>query len=431
MPPRRAFFARRNTVDEPPFSRGAFLFFGAQFLVRGKYLVDVHYIRRMSKACTVLAATLLCAGLLWAQAPDAPSTPGQQPAEKAPAAKIAQEAAPAQNSRAYREVLDETGRTVRVPQPVERIVSLAPNLTETIYALGLQDHLVGDTDYCDYPPEAQKKPKVGGTINPSIEEVAAMRPDVVLMASINRFETVRALDDLNIPVYETDPHNVQEILTSTIKLADVLGVAQNGVALAGEMQQRLADLQQRLGELPARRVLFVVWTEPLISIGKNTFIADALRKAGAVSIVDTTQDWPKVSLEEIVSLQPEFLVFTVQNDEKAPDLLALSALPGWRSLEAVRNHRFVIVSDAVNRPAPRIISAIEDMARQLHPEAFIDSPGSQPALNKDPSSRDFLGKNKMERPSANPEKRPTLQSAMQAMNGVASCTQAEAWPCNR
>ncbi len=367
MPPRRAFFARRNTVDKPPVSRGAFLFFWRAISVKGKYLAGVNYIRLMSNGCVALACALLCAGLLWAQAPSVPSAPGQQQGEKTPSAKAAPEAASPQNARAYREVIDETGRTVRVPQPVGRIVSLAPNLTETVYALGLQDRLVGDTDYCDYPAEAQKKPKVGGTINPSIEQVAALRPDVVLMASINRFETVRALDDLKIPVYETDPHNVQEILASTIKLADVLGVAENGVALAGEMQQRLAELQRRLAEHPARRVLFVVWAEPLISIGKNTFIADALRKAGAVSIVDTTQDWPKVSLEEIVSLQPEFLVFTVQNDEKAPDLLTLSALPGWRSLDAVRNHRFVIVSDAVNRPAPRIVSAIEDMAQAAAP----------------------------------------------------------------
>jgi iron complex transport system substrate-binding protein len=426
MPPRCAFFARRNTLDEPPVSRGAFLFFGAGFLVKERYLVDVKYIRRMSNGCAVLACALLCAGLLRAQAPNVPSVPGQQPGEKAPSAKAAPEAASPKNAHAYREVTDETGRTVRLLQPVGRIVSLAPNLTETIYALGLQDRLVGDTDYCDYPVEAQKKPKVGGTINPSIEQVAALRPDVVLMASINRFETVRALDDLNIPVYETDPHNVQEILASTIKLADVLGVAENGVAVAGEMQQRLAELQRRLGDHPARRVLFVVWAEPLISIGKNTFIADALRKAGAVSIVDTTQDWPKVSLEEIVRLQPEFLVFTVQNDEKAPDLLTLSALPGWRSLDAVRNHRFVIVSDAVNRPAPRIVSAIEDMARQLHPEAFPDGPGSQPPLSKDP-----LKKENVDKPNITPEKNPTSQSAKVMENAPVFCMRTEDLACNR
>jgi iron complex transport system substrate-binding protein len=387
--------------------------------------LDGNYIRRLGATWAALGvALLLPVGWLAAQAPNAPSRPGQTANEKTPAAKAAQEIPPSQttppqNARTYRDVVDETGRTVRVPQPVERIVSLAPNLTETVYALGLQDRLVGDTDYCDYPAEAQKKPKVGGTINPSIEEVAALRPDVVLMASINRFETVRALDDLNIPVYATDPHNVQDILTSTRKLAEILGVPQNGVDLASDLQQRLNDLQQRLGELPARRVLFVVWTEPLITIGKNTFIADALRKAGAVSIVETAQDWPQVSLEEIVRLQPEFLVFTVQNDEKAPDLLALSARPGWRSLEAVRNHRFVLVSDAVNRPAPRIVSAIEEMARQLHPEAFTDGPSLPPA-----------SKENTDKPSSAPEKIPPAQSTRLAENRAGSWLGTEAL-CNR
>jgi iron complex transport system substrate-binding protein len=384
----------------------------------------------MSRVGAVLAGAALCAGSLLAQTANAPGTanapstanalnaPGQRSGEKNTTAQAPPEVPP--NARVYREVVDDTGRTVRLPQPVERIVSLAPNLTETVYALGLQDHLVGDTEYCDYPPEAQNKAKVGGTINPSIEEVAALRPDVVLMTSINRFETERALDGLNIPVYATDPHNVQEILSSTIKLADVLGAPQNGVTLAGEMQQRLSDLQQRVGELAPRRVLFVVWTEPLISVGKNTFIADALRKAGAVSIVETTQDWPKVSLEEVVKQQPEFLIFTTQNDEKAPDLPALSALPGWRSLEAVRNHRFVVVSDAVNRPAPRIVSAIEDMAKQLHPEAFVDGPGAPPPAPE-----------KMEKPNTTPEKIPPAELASLAQRDAGFCAEHEVATCNR
>ena len=439
---RGAFFARRNAVDEPRLSRGAFFCFEADTLVRGADLRIGKKFWRIGLAGTVLASALLCAGLMRAQAPGVPNSPSapnapnvggaqgqQQDNEKNSGTKPAQETAPSSGSpsgssggaHAYREVVDETGRTVRLPQPVERIVSLAPNLTETVYALGLQDHLVGDTEYCDYPPEAQKKRKVGGTINPSIEEVAALRPDVVLMTSINRFETERALDNLNIPVYATDPHNVDEILSSTIKLADVLGAAQNGVTLAGEMQQRLSELQQRIGELEPRRVLFVVWAEPLISVGKNTFIADALRKAGAVSIVETTQDWPKVSLEEVVRLQPEFLVFTTQNDEKAPDLLALSALPGWRSLEAVRNHHFVLVSDAVNRPAPRIVSAIEDMAKQLHPEAFVDGPGGQPPAAPE----------KLEKPNTTPEKIPPAEFASLVQNVAGVCAEPEVTICNR
>jgi iron complex transport system substrate-binding protein len=283
-------------------------------------------------------------------------------------------AASPEGAAAGREVVDEAGRTVKIPQPVQRIVSLAPSLTETLYALGLQDRLVGDTNYCDYPEEARKKTKVGGAINPNFEEIAALRPDLVLVIkSLNRYDTVRALDGLGIPVYATDPHTVDEIISSTKRLAEILGTPESGSMLATDLEHRLSDLKQRLAPVPPRKVLFIVWAEPLISIGKDTFIADALRHAGAVSIVDSSQSWPQVNLEEIVRLQPEYLVFATGHGENvARDIDAFSGLPGWRLLDAVRNRKLAVISDAVNRPAPRIISAIEDLARQLHPEAFIE-----------------------------------------------------------
>src|SRR5712664_1109479 len=274
----------------------------------------------------------------------------------------------------FREVIDETGRTVRIPQPVRRIVSLAPSLTETIYTLGLQDRLVGDTDYCDYPLDAQKKTKVGDAINPSLEQIAALHPDLVLMTkSLNRLETVHSLDNLGISSYATDPHTVDEIISSSKKLAGVLGSPEEGERIAVDMQRRLADLQHRISALPPKRVLFAVWTEPLISIGKDTFVADAMRRAGAVSIVDSSLSWPQVSLEEVARLQPDFLVFAASHTETiAPQFETLAGLPGWRILDAVRNRHYAVISDAVNRPAPRIVSAIEDLARQLHPEAFVE-----------------------------------------------------------
>lgn len=279
-------------------------------------------------------------------------------------------------TRLNKDFVDEVGRTVRVPQPVQRVISLAPSLTETVYALGLQDRLVADTDFCDYPPEAQKKPKVGGAINPSLEQIVALRPDLVLVTkSLNRLETVHALDGLGIPSYATDPHTVAEIVSSTERLAGVLGVQDAGAALAADLERHLADLRQRLSGLPRRHVLFVVWSDPLISAGKKTFIADALRLAGASSIVDSSQDWPQMSLEEVVRLQPDFLVFAESHSDSGQSQFDLLAeRPGWRGLDAVRNRRFAVISDAVNRPAPRIVSAIEDLARQLHPEAFSAQP---------------------------------------------------------
>ena len=287
----------------------------------------------------------------------------------------------------FREVTDEIGRTIRVPREIRRVVSLAPSVTETVYALGLQDRLVGDTDFCDYPPDAQKKQKVGGAINPSIEVIAALHPDLVLaIKSLNRLETVEALQALHIPSYTTNPKTVEEVLASTEHIAEVLGEPEAGVEIAERLRARLAKLRAQLEKAPPRRVFFVVWDEPLMSIGKKTFIADALRYAGAVSVVDSSQDWPQVNLEEVVRQQPEFLVFAASHSTNSSvDVNALAKRPGWRGLEAVREKHFAIISDAVNRPAPRIVDAIENLARQLHPEAFGES-GSPQALATEPNA---------------------------------------------
>jgi len=273
------------------------------------------------------------------------------------------------------EVTDEIGRTVKLPPMPQRIISLAPSVTETIYALGLQDHLVGDTDFCDYPPDAQKKTRVGGAINPSLEIIASLHPDVVLVKrDFNRLETVRALETLGIQTYVVDPQSVEQILSSTQRLGEVLGDAEAGKALAADLQQRLDALQAKLSATPPSRVLFVVWTDPLISVGKETFVADALRRSGAQSIVDSTQSWPHMNLEEVVKLQPEYLVFAPEHAESAAkDMDALSSLPGWRLLTAVHDRRYAVVSEAVIRPAPRIVDAIEGLAHQLHPAAFQDA----------------------------------------------------------
>ena len=275
---------------------------------------------------------------------------------------------------AMHDVTDEMGRTLHVPVNPMRIVSLAPSLTETVYALGAEDRLVGDTDYCDYPPEAKKKPKVGGVIDPSLEEIAALHPDLVLVTKdANRLETVRALDNFGVPAYATNPRKVEEILTSTERLAEVLNVSEAGKTVADDMQKRLAALQAKLSGVLPRRVLFVVWKEPLISVGKGTFVADAIGRAGAVSIVDSSKDWPQVSMEEVARLQPDYLIFAASHtDVTEHDFESLANLPGWRILNAVRARHYAVISDAVIRPAPRIVSAIEDLARQLHPEIFAE-----------------------------------------------------------
>lgn len=273
---------------------------------------------------------------------------------------------------AYREVTDEAGRVVRVPVDVRRIVSLAPNMTETVYALGAQDRLVGVTTYCDYPPEAAVKEKVGGPLSPSLEQIVALRPDVVLAAkTANRRETLEALERLGVAVYGTNPKSVEEVLDSTLRVADAIGARAQGAALVAQLRARLAALKQRLSGRPPRRVLFVVWHDPLISVGRNTFLADALRWAGAEPAVESDREWPQLNLEEVLRVQPDFLVFASAHAGPVKETVDdLRARPGWRNLEAIRQNRVAVISEAVNRPGPRLVPTIEELARQLHPAAF-------------------------------------------------------------
>ena len=279
------------------------------------------------------------------------------------------------NDTHLRKMTDDIGRVVAAPQPVARIVSLAPSVTETIFALGEGDRLVGDTDFCDFPAEAKRRTHVGGPVNPSIERIAALRPDLVLISrSINRLSTVESLERLGIAVYVTDAHTVAEVLASTQRLGSVLGVLDGGDALVASLRQRLAAVQRRIAGAEPKRVLMVVWQEPLISVGRDTFLADALRQAGARSIVDAAQDWPNISLEEVVRLQPEYLIFSSDDPGQLRDQLAkLRKRPGWNQLNALRQGHVIVVSEALNHPSPRLVDAIEQLARALYPERFANS----------------------------------------------------------
>lgn len=274
-----------------------------------------------------------------------------------------------------RVVIDDVGRRVVMPAQVNRIVTLAPNLTETVYALGLGDKLVGDTDVCDTPPAAMQKPHVGDPQDPSLEAIVALRPDLVLATtSINREETADALARLGIAVYTTagDTQTMLEMLDSMAKVGGLMGAGPQGEAVVAGLRARLDALHARLADRPAH-VLFVVSQDPLITIGQKTFIADALRWAGAESIVDTDQNWPQLSLEEVVRLQPDYIVFAGgHSDTAASELAGLRARPVWRDLDAVEQGHVVNLSEESIRPSPGLVDAIEQLAHEIHPDAFSE-----------------------------------------------------------
>jgi iron complex transport system substrate-binding protein len=271
-----------------------------------------------------------------------------------------------------RVVTDEVGRTVSVPADVRRIVTLAPNLTEIVYALGLDDRLAGDTNYCETPPAAKLKPHVGDPQDPSLEAIVALHPDLVLATtSINRVATADALKRLGIPVYTSDPRTVRGILESIARMANLMGAAPQGAALEAQLQARLDALRARLKDEPPLNVLFVVWVDPLGTVGQNTFIADALRWAGARSVIQSKQNYPRVSFEEVVRLEPDYIVLTADHEgAEESEGASLRARPGWSQIRAVQEGHIAVVGDEWDRPSPGLIDGIEELARELHPDVF-------------------------------------------------------------
>lgn len=265
-----------------------------------------------------------------------------------------------------RTVVDETGRRVELPLRIERIVSLAPSLTEIMYALDLEDRLVGVTAYCDYPPAAQQKPSVGDVLNPSLETIVQLRPDVVLGTTAgNRRATVQALEQLGVPLYGVDAHSVEGIFDSIRHLAELTSVPARGEELVGRLQRRLAAIPVPPEGSPPR-VLFIVWLEPLITAGSDTFLNDVLRRAGAESVTaDLEPDWPRLSLEEVIERDPDYLVVP-STDILRASLDRVVRKGPWQRLRAVRQGRIIWLDEAVLRPGPRVAQVIEELARALH-----------------------------------------------------------------
>jgi iron complex transport system substrate-binding protein len=270
-------------------------------------------------------------------------------------------------------VTDHLGRRVEVPSRPARIVSLAPSLTETLFALGAGDRIAGVTDYCDYPPEARTKTKVGGMINPNIERLVALRPDLTLLTKEgNRRETLDALERLGIAVYVVETARLEAISRALRDLGRVAGEPAAGEALASDLERRIAATRAAVRGFAPRRALFLVWLQPVITVGQETFLDDLMESAGASSISRTqAQPWPKMSVEEILRQDPEYILVPRSSDF-SPSREDLARVPGWRELSAVRHDRILHLHEAIQRPGPRIAEMLESLARSLHPEAFAE-----------------------------------------------------------
>ena len=269
-----------------------------------------------------------------------------------------------------REITDDAGRRVSLPARVDRVVSLAPNLTEIVFAVGGGDRLVGNTTYCDYPAEAKAVTKIGDTATPSLEKIIALRPQVVLVSTSSQLEVfTNQLQHQNIAVFVTDPHDLEGVFRSIEQVGEILGQTQQATLLVKQLRERLSAVEQAVQHAPRVRVFYQVSAEPLYTVGKDAFVTDLMRRAGAVSVTaDVPGSWPKYSNESALAARPEAIILPTGGSMGSANANVAEAL---RNSPAAREGRvYKINDDYLARPGPRVIDGLEAMARALHPEPF-------------------------------------------------------------
>lgn len=269
-----------------------------------------------------------------------------------------------------RTVNDETGRRINIRNVPKRIVSLAPGITETLYALGLSMEIVGVTTFCDWPQEARKKPRVGGFVNPSVEKIVSLKPDLILAtADGNRKDTVVQLERLGLPVYVINPANTEGVLKSILHIGEITKRENNARKLAGELQKKLDNVTSRVRNKNKPRIFFQFGLDPIITAGKGTLTHEVIEQSGGINVAGhDTASYPRYSIEGIIGKSPEIIIYAPMVDDK--EFAAVKRF--WQKFEeipAVKNNKiYVINANLINRASPRIFEAIEIMASMMHPE---------------------------------------------------------------
>ena len=268
---------------------------------------------------------------------------------------------------------DEMGRQVKIPHPAKRIISLAPSITEILFALGLDEEVAAITNFCDYPEAVLNKPRIGGFVNPDIEKIVSLRPDLIIgIRDGNRIDTVHRLNDSGFPVYLIDPKGFDGVMRTIKNIGDVVGREKESRKMIKEMVNKRENITTLTQSLSKPKVFFQLGDAPMVTVGKGTLADDLIRLAGGRSISENESvSYPVYSIETVLLKAPEIIIMTSMDSRKnSPHLV--KKWESWKSIPAVRmNMIYVIDSNLVDRPTPRIVEGLEALVRIIHPEILM------------------------------------------------------------
>lgn len=279
---------------------------------------------------------------------------------------------PSKGISGTRSVTDQLGRKITVPDYPQRVISLAPNITEIIFYLGQKHRLKGVTTYSDYPKQAKAFPKVGSYVHLDLEKIVSLKPDLcIAIKDGNPRSVIMRLEKLNIPVYAVDPRNLEAIIGTILEIGTLLNADSQANALARNMRFRIKQVTDSIEKADHKpTVFFQIGISPMVSVGTNTFIHELIVLAGGQNLAQGETAYPRFSKEQILSLLPEiFIISSMTNTDSMDQLKA--QWNKYPQIPAIKNNRLYHVdSNIFDRPTPRLVDALELLSKLIHPEVF-------------------------------------------------------------
>jgi iron complex transport system substrate-binding protein len=278
-------------------------------------------------------------------------------------------------------ITDDLGVTVTIENPPERIVSLSPANSEILFALGLDEKIVGVTEYCTYPEAALSKEKIGGFSTVNIEKVSVLNPDLIVAADGNSEETVAHLRELGFTVITINADTIDTTLDDILLLGKATGADDEAEALVSSMKEDLAEIAEKTSAEEKPTILHCMWTDPLWVSGSATFQDEMITAAGGINAAAAEEGWVALTMEKFLTMNPDIIVVDSGNgmgvgaDDALRDFFLKD--PRMQSLSAVQNERvYVVNADIIDRGGPRIVEGVEALAEIAHPDIFGEYGGN-------------------------------------------------------
>ncbi len=268
------------------------------------------------------------------------------------------------------DVEDQFGNTLTFEKKPESIVSLAPSHTEILFSLGLGDKIVGVTDFCDYPEEALDKEKIGSYTEINIEKIIELNPDLVVQYGPGDEDITASIRDAGINILCYEPESIDDVIDVIEKLGKVTDTVEQAESIVNEMNDKKEEIVNKVKDSEKVKVFYEIWHEPLMAAGPGSFMDELINLAGGENIAaDAEGEYPQFDIEQLIERDPQVYLAAQDSEEKTVE--SIKARPGFENISAVKNDNvYLLEPNIVSRPGPRIIEALEIVAKAIHPDLF-------------------------------------------------------------